>query len=102
MANRLFAVVMAVYLILDVLLTPFAGIETRTITNLTTTGYATLVLFIVGLILCAGSLLLTYYGAERFENLGLEGRLYNLWWVPLIGGTAIVGCRLMALNCWWF
>jgi hypothetical protein len=57
---------------------------------------------LVGLILCAGSLLLTYYGAERFENLGLEGRLYHLWWVPFIYVTLIVGCRLMALDCWWF
>ncbi len=75
MANRLFAVVMAVYLILDVLLTPFAGIETRTITNLTTTGYATLVLFIVGLILIIASLVSLAVAPRRSSILAIVGAL---------------------------
>lgn len=58
--------------------------------------------FLIGLILCAGGLLFTCYGAKRFNDLCLEGRLYNLWWTPFVYVIAMVGCRLMALKCWWF
>ncbi len=58
--------------------------------------------FFVGFLLSAGGLLLTCYGAQHFEQLGLKGRLFHLWWVPFAYIVVIVGCRLMALDCWWF
>ena len=76
MANRLFAVVMVVYLILDVLLTPFAGIETRTLAELTPqTGYATLGLLFIGLILIIASLVSVGIGPRRASILAIVGAL---------------------------
>jgi hypothetical protein len=58
--------------------------------------------FLVDLIFSADGLLLTYYSAKRLNELGLEGRLYGLWRVPFARVIVIAGCRLRALDRWWF
>ena len=75
MAKRLFAVVMVVYLILDFFLTPFGGLETRTLANTTTTGYATVGLLFVGLALIIASLVSLAIGPRRSSVLAIVGAL---------------------------
>src|SRR5438445_840885 len=75
MAKRLFAVVMVVYLILDVFLTPFGGLETRTLANATTTALATVGLLFVGLILIIASLVSLAVGPRRSSLLAIVGAL---------------------------
>jgi|SRR5438445_10384767 len=75
MAKRLFAVVMIVYLIIDVLLTPFGTLETRSFASTTTTGYATLGLLFVGLALIIASLVSLAIGPRRSSILGIVGAL---------------------------
>jgi hypothetical protein len=75
MAKRLFAVVMVVYLIIDFFLTPFGGLETRSLTNTTTTGYATLGLLFIGLALIIASLVSLAIGPRRSSILAIVGAL---------------------------
>jgi hypothetical protein len=75
MAKRLFAVVMIVYLIIDFFLTPFGGLETRTLANVTTTGYATVGLLFVGLALIIASLVSLAIGPRRSSILAIVGAL---------------------------
>ena len=75
MAKRLFAVVMVVYLILDFFLTPFGGLETRTLANTTTTGYATVGLLFLGLALIIASLVSLAIGPRRSSVLAIVGAL---------------------------
>ena len=75
MAKRLFAVVMIVYLIIDVLLTPLAGIETRTFANVTTTGLVTVALLFVGLALIVASLISLAIAPRRSSILAIVGAL---------------------------
>jgi len=75
MAKRLFAVVMVVYLILDVFLTPFGGLETRTLANATTTALATVGLLFVGLALIIASLVSLAIGPRRSSILAIAGAL---------------------------
>ena len=75
MPKRLFAVVMVVYLIIDFFLTPFGGLETRTLANTTTTGYATVGLLFVGLALIVASLVSLAIGPRRSSILAIVGAL---------------------------
>ncbi len=75
MPKRLFAVVMVVYLIIDFFLTPFGGLETRTLANTTTTGYATVGLLLVGLVLIIASLVSLAIGPRRSSILAIVGAL---------------------------
>ncbi len=75
MPKRLFAVVMVVYLVLDFFLTPFGGLETRTLANTTTTGYATVGLLFVGLALIIASLVSLAIGPRRSSILAIVGAL---------------------------
>jgi hypothetical protein len=75
MAKRIFAIVMVVYLVLDFFLTPFGGLETRTLANTTTTGYATVLLLFVGLALIVASLVSLAVGPRRSSVLAIVGAL---------------------------
>ena len=75
MAKRLFAVVMVVYLIIDFFLTPYGGLETRTLTNATTTALATVGLLFVGLALIIASLVSLAVGPRRSSILAIVGAL---------------------------
>ncbi len=75
MAKRLFAIVMVVYLVIDFLLTPYGGLETRTFAAVTTTGLATVGLLFVGLALIVASLVLLAVKSRRSSTLAIIGAL---------------------------
>src|SRR2546425_13139150 len=75
MAKRIFAIVMVVYLILDIFLTPYGGFETRTLANTTTVGLATVGLLFVGLALIIASLVSLAIGPRRSSTLAIVGAL---------------------------
>jgi hypothetical protein len=53
---KVVAIMLIVYLICEILLTPPASLETRPVANVTTTGYATLLFLFLGFLLGAVSL----------------------------------------------
>ncbi|HSS94938.1 MAG TPA: hypothetical protein VLR46_13250 [Candidatus Dormibacteraeota bacterium] len=57
--------VLAAYVVLDILLTPPAGIETRPVSHVTGVGFVTLGLLFVGLALSIVSLVLLFRGSPR-------------------------------------
>ena len=59
------AVLLVLYVILDILLTPLGGFETRPSTNVTTLGFVTVGLLFIGLALSVASLVLLFYKPRR-------------------------------------
>jgi hypothetical protein len=70
--EKLLGVVLAVYLVLDVLLTPL-GFETRPVSNVTTIGLASLVLLFVGLVAVIVSLVLLFVRPRSAPKLAILG-----------------------------
>ena len=62
-----------VYIIADIFLTPLGGLETRPISQVTTTGYATLGLLFVGLVLNIISLVMIFRTPRRSPVLAAIG-----------------------------
>ncbi len=63
--GRVLAVLLVLYILFDILLTPLGGLETRPSTNVTTVGYVTVSLLFVGLALSPVSLVLLFYKPRR-------------------------------------
>ena len=73
-ANYL-VVLLVVYVIADILLTPLAGLETRPVSKVTTIGYTTLALLFVGLALNVACLVLTLRHYKRSPIFGIIGSI---------------------------
>jgi hypothetical protein len=75
--GRALAVLLVVYILSDVLLTPLGGLETRPSADVTTVGFITVSLFFVGLALSVVSLVLLFYKPRRSPIVGIiAGILY--------------------------
>jgi hypothetical protein len=59
--SRLLLILLVIYIISDILLTPLGGLETRNPADVTTVGLATLGLLFTGLVLGVVSLVLLFY-----------------------------------------
>ena len=64
-ATRILAVVLAVYIVCDILLTPPAGLETRNVARVTGLGFATLGLLFLGLALAIIAIVLLFRRSLR-------------------------------------
>jgi hypothetical protein len=62
---KVLAFTLAVYVVVDVLLTPLGRLETRSISGVTGIGFAALGLLFVGLVLALFSLVLLYWQSQR-------------------------------------
>jgi hypothetical protein len=62
---KVLAIALAAYIVLDVLLTPPAGLETRPVSHVTAIGFTVLGLLFVGLILAIVSLVLLFRRSPR-------------------------------------
>jgi len=51
--------------------------------------------FVIGLILFAGGFALISYGAKRFYDCGLDRRIWQLWWLPIVYLVIILSLRVM-------
>jgi hypothetical protein len=69
--SRILLVLLIVYLILDILLTPLAGLETRPVTDVTAAGLITLGLLFTGLALGVVSVILLFYKPRRSPILAI-------------------------------
>jgi uncharacterized membrane protein YhfC len=63
--ERVLAITLVAYIVLDILLTPVARLETRSASNITSLGLATLGLIFVGLALAIVSLVLLFRKSPR-------------------------------------
>ncbi len=63
--GRVLAVLLVLYILFDILLTPLGGLESRPSTNVTTVGYVTVSLLFVGLALSLVSLIMLFYKPRR-------------------------------------
>jgi len=63
--SRALVVVLVAYIVLDILLTPLARIETRPVSHVTTLGFVTLGLLFAGFALSIVSLVLIFRGSRR-------------------------------------
>jgi hypothetical protein len=70
---KLLRTLLFVYIIADIFLTPLGGLETRPISQVTTTGYATLGLLFVGLALNIISLVMIFRTPRRSPVLAALG-----------------------------
>ena len=71
------AVLLVIYVLFDILLTPLGGFETRPSANVTTLGIVTVVLLFVGLALGIVSLVLLFYKPRRAPIIAIiAGILY--------------------------
>ena len=71
------AVLLVIYVLFDILLTPLGGFETRPAANVTTLGIVTVSLFFVGLVLSVASLVLLFYKTRRAPMVAIiAGILY--------------------------
>ena len=70
---KLLRTLLFVYIIADIFLTPLGGLETRPISQVTTTGYATLGLLFVGLVLNIISLVMIFRTPRRSPVLAAIG-----------------------------
>lgn len=66
---------LVIYVIADFLLTPLGGLETRPVSNVTTTGYTTLGILFVGLALNVACLVLTLRHYKRSPIFGITGSI---------------------------
>ena len=75
--GRALAVLLVVYILGDILLTPLGGLETRPSADVTTVGFITVSLFFLGLALAVGSLVLLFYRPRRLPIVAIvAGILY--------------------------
>lgn len=75
--GRALAVLLVVYIVSDILLTPLGGLETRPSANVTALGFITVSLFFVGLALTVASLVLLFYRPRRLPIVAIfAGILY--------------------------
>jgi len=72
--EKLLAVILVLYIISDILLTP-AGLETRAVSGITTLGFATLGLIFVGLGLIVASIAFLFRNPRRSPILAIPGLL---------------------------
>jgi hypothetical protein len=63
--EKVLTVTLVAYIVFDILLTPVAGLETRSASNITSLGLATLGLIFVGLALATMSLVLVFRSSPR-------------------------------------
>ena len=63
--GRILATLLVVYLIVDILLTPVGGLETRPSADVTTVGFVTVSLLFVGLALSVASLVMLFYKPRK-------------------------------------
>jgi hypothetical protein len=63
--ERVLAIILVAYIVLDILLTPITRLETRSASNITSLGLATLALIFVGLALAIVSLVLLFRKSPR-------------------------------------
>jgi hypothetical protein len=64
-ASRILAVILAAYIVCDILLTPLAGIETRPVAKVTGLGFAVLGLLFAGLALAIVAIVLLFRRSRR-------------------------------------
>lgn len=64
-AAKLLVAALAVYVVCDILLTPLAGLETRPVAKVTTTGFVGLALLFIGLALAIISIVLVFGRSQR-------------------------------------
>ena len=75
--GRVLAVLLVVYIVSDILLTPLGGLETRPSADVTTVGFITVSVFFVGLALSVAALLLLFYKPRKLPIVALvAGILY--------------------------
>ena len=75
--SRILLVLLVIYFLSDVLLTPLGGLETRPPAQVTTLGLATLALLFAGLALGVASVILLFYKPRRSPILAIvAGILY--------------------------
>ncbi len=70
---KILVVVLVVYLLNDLLLSPLGGIETRPVADLTTLGLATLALLFVGLALVVAAIVLLFRRSRSAPTLAIVG-----------------------------
>jgi hypothetical protein len=76
-AERILAVSLFLYIVIDILLTPLARLETRNPANITVLGVATLVVLFVGLALSVVALVLLFRGSKYLSTVAVvAGVLY--------------------------
>ncbi len=63
--GRVLAVLLIIYILFDILLTPLGGLETRPSINVTTLGFVTVSLLFVGLVLSVASLVMLFYKPRK-------------------------------------
>ena len=76
--DQLLAVSLAIYLALDILLTPLGGLETRPVSGVTTLGLTVLALLFIGLALAVGSMILLFTRPRLSPILTIIGALLYL------------------------
>ncbi len=72
---RILAVVLVVYIVCDILLTPLGGLETRPAADVTTAGFITVGVLFVGLALSVASFVLLFYKPRRVPIVAILGAL---------------------------
>ncbi len=72
---QILAVLLVVFVICDILLTPLGGLETRSISNTTTTGFATLAFLFIGLALNVASLITLFRKPRLAPTLAIIGSI---------------------------
>lgn len=75
---RILAVVLAAYIVCDILLTPPAGLETRDPAKVTTLGFAVLALLFIGLALGIVALVLLLRGSQRAPMIAIVAAVLYL------------------------
>ncbi len=70
---KILAILLAIYIVSDLLLTPIGGLETRPVADVSTIGIVTLGLLFVGLILAVVSLVLVFRSPRRASLLSMVG-----------------------------
>ena len=73
---QVLAILLVVFVICDILLTPLGGLETRSISNTTTIGLATLVFLFIGLTLNVGSLIALFRRPQLAPTLAIIGSIF--------------------------
>lgn len=77
-SGKVVAVILAVYIVLDILLTPLAGLETRPVAKVTALGIASLGLLFLGLALAVISLVLLFRRSRRAPVVAIVAALLYL------------------------
>ena len=75
--GRVLAMLLIIYILFDILLTPLGGFETRPSANVTAVGFATVSVLFVGLVLSVVSLVMLFYKPRRVPIVAIvAGILY--------------------------